>query len=301
MNKKENSKQIDIVYTWVDDKDKNWQKQKKLYQTQYEFFEDATTNNRFVDDGLLKYSLRSVQKYAPWINHIYIVTAEQIPKWLNINNPKISVVFHRNIMPSDALPPFNSNAIEMCLDNIQGLSEYFLYSNDDTFFGDFVDPSFFFKKEKVICRFFNEIKLLEPCIYKDMLQNSVKCFENAGFEIPKRTLHHNIDAYKKSLILECKNKFKNEIDKTIHNQFRTNNDLQRIIFSFYMVAIKQGYMKRVYNINKPLYKKLIKTLFCGSPNDSMYFNYKNQNIEYSLKEYKPKLFCLNEFMNSTKE
>ena len=303
MNRTNNPLKIDIVYTWVNDKDEEWKIQKNIYQSQYNSYEESTTDERFTDEGLLKYSLRSVEKYAPWINHVYIITANQIPDWLNTNNPKVSVIFHKDIMPADILPTFNSNAIELCMDNIPNLSEYFLYSNDDTFFGDFVEPSFFYKNKKVICRFDKEIKDFSPRIYKDMLMNSIKCFDNSNLKIPKNVPHHNIDAYKKSLITKCKEKFKKEINETIHNKFRTNNDLQRIIFNLYAIATKQGYMKKIYQYDtkKPFYKKFIKSLFLGSPNDSVYFNYKYKNIEYSLEKYKPKLFCLNSHIDATEE
>ncbi len=305
MNKKEknNSLKIDIVYTWVNDKDIEWQKQKEFYQTQYNCYDESTTDDRFVDNGMLKYSLRSVEKYASWINHVYIITAGQIPNWLNTDNSKVSVIFHKDIMPSDALPTFNSNAIEFCMDNIPTLSEYFLYSNDDTFFGDFVKPDFFFKNEKVICRFKLEIEKFSPCIYKDMLLNSIRCFDSSSFKIPRNIPHHNIDGYRKSLITECKKKFSNEINKTIHNKFRTNNDLQRIIFYLYAIATNQGYFKKAYTYNRHIsfYKRFIKLLFCGSANDSIYLNFKNKNIELALDNYKPKLFCLNDKIDTTEE
>ena len=95
----------------------------------------------------LKYSLRSLEKYAPWINKVYIVTNGQIPKWLNLDNPRVKIVTHDQIMPKYALPTFNSMAIEANLAHIPDLSEKFLYSNDDTFFGNNATPSFFFSKD----------------------------------------------------------------------------------------------------------------------------------------------------------
>lgn len=53
--------------------------------------------NRFADNEELKYSLRSVQKFAPWIRNIHIVTNGQIPAWLNLEHPKINLVTHRVI------------------------------------------------------------------------------------------------------------------------------------------------------------------------------------------------------------
>lgn len=57
----------------------------------------------------LKYSLRSVSQYLPWINKIYIVIDNQVPSWLNTEHPKIKIIDHKDILPADALPTFNSN------------------------------------------------------------------------------------------------------------------------------------------------------------------------------------------------
>ena len=77
-------------------------------------------------------SKRSIIKFAPWFNHIYIVTNGQIPVWLNTNNPDISVVSHSEIFRNQAdLPTFQSNAIEVNLHRIPGLTDNFIYFNDD--------------------------------------------------------------------------------------------------------------------------------------------------------------------------
>ena len=105
------NKPIDIVYTWVDGNDKEWQKEKSFWQQKLGIEGDNANDCRFIDNQELKYSLRSVAKYAPWINHIFIITNGQIPTWLDTNHPKITIVNHKEIMPKEALPTFNSEAI----------------------------------------------------------------------------------------------------------------------------------------------------------------------------------------------
>ena len=74
--------------------------------------------NRFVDLGQLKYSLRAIEKYAPWVNHVYIVTNGERPSWL-AKSSKVSIISHAQIFRyKAALPVFNSNAIEMNLHRI---------------------------------------------------------------------------------------------------------------------------------------------------------------------------------------
>ncbi|GAA1854094.1 stealth family protein [Brevibacterium marinum] len=139
---------VDIVYTWVDGDDSAWRQRKRAVEAALEHGtvnETATISSRFTSRDELKYSLRSVEAYASWVNHIYIVTDGQVPVWLNREHPKITVVDHREIFTdSDALPVFNSHAIESQLHHIPGLSERYVYLNDDIFFLRPTDPSLFF-------------------------------------------------------------------------------------------------------------------------------------------------------------
>ena len=53
--------------------------------------------SRFHDNSELQYSLRSIQRFAPWVRKVHIVTNGQIPSWLNLDNPRVSVVSHADI------------------------------------------------------------------------------------------------------------------------------------------------------------------------------------------------------------
>lgn len=106
---------------------------------------DELAASRFADNDELRFSLRSIERYAPWIRHIYILTNGQIPAWLNLNHPKIRVVTHAHIFPNRShLPTFSSPAIESHLHEIAGLSEHFLYFNDDVLLGKPIYPDDFF-------------------------------------------------------------------------------------------------------------------------------------------------------------
>lgn len=130
---------IDVVYTWVNGSDSEWLKSYDYYKQEYNRQRSisqsyATGSNRFQDNNELKYSLRSIMTNAPWIRNIYIVTNGQVPTWLNVSEPRIHIVTHEEIfIYKDALPTFSSFAIEYNFHRIQGLSEYFLYLNDDFF------------------------------------------------------------------------------------------------------------------------------------------------------------------------
>lgn len=139
---------VDVVYTWVDGSDPDWARARDAAWSSIhpgELNEFAGNDERFRHHDELRYSLRSVDYFAPWVNHIYLVTAGQVPHWLDTTHPRITVVDHREIFTDTAaLPTFNSHAIEAQLHRIPGLSEHFLYLNDDVFLGRPVAPNVFF-------------------------------------------------------------------------------------------------------------------------------------------------------------
>lgn len=132
---------IDFVVSWVNDAHKEWQDEKKRYAKEER---DDKSSSRFRETGLFKYWFRSVELYAPWVNHIYLITNGQLPEFLNVNNKKITVVNHQEIIDNNALPTFNSNAIEVNIDKITSLSENFVVFNDDMFINKPLNPSDFF-------------------------------------------------------------------------------------------------------------------------------------------------------------
>ncbi|MCT4490881.1 sugar phosphotransferase [Levilactobacillus parabrevis] len=131
---------IDFVITWVDQSDEKW-------LSKFNYFSNNkkdSNNERFRDYNTLRYLFRSIDKFAPWVRNVFLVTDEQIPEWLKLDNPKIKVVFHDRIIPSKYLPTFNSNVIDLGLVNIPELSDYFVYFNDDMFLNAPVKKTDFF-------------------------------------------------------------------------------------------------------------------------------------------------------------
>ena len=128
---------VDVVYTWVNGTDpaliKVWEEVagKKM---------SAAGMRRLRDYGILRFSVRSIEKYVPFARNIIFVTNGQVPSWYD-DSPDAKhngrIVTHRQIFPSPPtdLPTFNSNAIEANLRNIPGLPECVLYLNDDFFVG----------------------------------------------------------------------------------------------------------------------------------------------------------------------
>ncbi|BAL85376.1 putative glycosyltransferase [Actinoplanes missouriensis 431] len=137
---------IDAVYTWVDGDDPAWLRRKAdALGERYTGDHANESTARFRSRDELRYSLRSIDLFAPWVNRIWIVTDGQTPEWLDTSHPRIRVVDHREIFSEPGfLPTFNSHAIETQLHHIEGLSEHFLYLNDDVFFGRLLGPNMFF-------------------------------------------------------------------------------------------------------------------------------------------------------------
>lgn len=109
--------------------------------------DETHRSNRYADYEQLRYSIRSVEKYAPWVRQIFIVTNGQLPFWLNLDHAKVTIVTHEEIFDSaDQLPTFSSPAIEANLHKIPGLSDRFLYLNDDVMFGKSVWPDDFYSE-----------------------------------------------------------------------------------------------------------------------------------------------------------
>ncbi len=130
---------IDFVITWVDNHDSSW-------QADYLKFSGETDNNsiRYRDWDNLRYWFRGVEKFAPWVNNIFFITCGHLPEWLNVNAPKLKIVKHSEYMDKKYLPTFSSHPIEFLMHQIEGLSERFVYFNDDMFLINKVAPSRFF-------------------------------------------------------------------------------------------------------------------------------------------------------------
>lgn len=132
---------IDFVITWVDGSDKLWQEQKKQYSGAVG---EDDREERYRDWGMLKYWFRGIEKYAPWVRKIHFVTWGHLPEWLNTDNEKLNIVCHKDYIPKEYLPTFNSHTIEFNLHRIKGLSDNFVYFNDDVFVvGDITKEMFF--------------------------------------------------------------------------------------------------------------------------------------------------------------
>lgn len=291
---------IDLVYLWVDGSDPVWRAKKAAFeQGGASVALEAVEEARFVDNDELKYSLRSIEMYAPWIRHIYIVTDNQVPSWLDLTNSRISIVDHTDIMPASALPTFSSPAIEWCVDKIPGLSEHFLLANDDTFVACEVSPDFFFNsKGQPIVRLkkWTSSKRRVSLYLKTVAKAQNLIQRDFGAYI-KYIPHHNIDAYRKSDFKACKEHFAEEVEATVHRHLRHEDDLQRVAILYYALANDRGQLKIMgrYNKEMELSQKVKYALRGIYHYDTRCISLgEKKGLQYYINRYNPILFCVND-------
>ena len=135
---------IDFVVTWVDSNDPKWQEEFRKYKGLTTTADQSKA--RYRDWDLFRYWFRAVENYAPWVHKVYLITNGKFPDWINPNNPQLVLVKHSDYIPEQFLPTFNSRTIEFYMNRIKGLSEHFVYFNDDMFLNAPITPEYYFKK-----------------------------------------------------------------------------------------------------------------------------------------------------------
>lgn len=296
---------IDFVMTWVDDSDPVWCEKKQKYTGSCD--EDGNSNVRYRDWDTLKYWFRGVEKFAPWVRYIYFVTDDQKPEWLNMDHPKIKWVKHADFISSEYLPTFNSNVIEWNLHRIEGLSDKFVYFNDDVFLIKKTIPEDFFV-DGLPCDF-PDIGPLYPCggfshsVFNNIsllnrhfsLKNSIRAnfskwvkkqslgglFKLALYGrkdlIPNSNSWHIQTSYNKKTFETLWEKEPTVIHETCKNRLRTKNDVTSWCVRDWRLFSGEFYPK------KPIGK-----MFHTSS-----MSHSDEAIEY-LRKQKGKVICLND-------
>ncbi len=135
--------EIDFILPWVDGSDPEWQSRKARV---IGGTAEDEREERYRDWDLLRYWFRGVEKFAPWVRRVYFVCDQEPPAWLNRDHPKLRVVRHREYIPAEYLPTFSSHPIELNFHRLPGLSEQFVYFNDDMHLIAPVPENRFFKE-----------------------------------------------------------------------------------------------------------------------------------------------------------
>ncbi|WP_247254117.1 stealth conserved region 3 domain-containing protein [Pseudomonas moorei] len=219
---------IDAVYTWVDSRDPEW---KNAWQR--EFPAKSYDADRYSSHDELRFSLRSLGKYAPWLNRIYVVSNCSPPEWLSVKHSVIEWVRHEEIFPDPAvLPTFNSHAIESCLHRIKGLSENFIYFNDDFFLGQPCLPGDFFDEYGRAIAYFEQHGLAYPEKISVETPDYIIATKNSSqllhelFQLRPRRLHKHVPyALIRSVLEELECRFDEAFEATRRSKLRSGGDI----------------------------------------------------------------------------
>lgn len=280
---------IDFVVTWVDGNDPVWQEEKHKYEkleNDEEMFEQWNNNKiRYRDWELLKYWFRGIEKNAPWVNKIYFITYGHLPSWLNVKNEKLQIVKHEQFIPSKYLPTFNSNAIELNLHRIDGLSDKFVYFNDDVYLLKKTSETDFFKKGlpletagvdctsldwdighseikniQLINKYFEKREVLKKHWKKWLSPRNGKQLVKTILLLPWKQFTgiyegHITSAYLKNTFKEVWKLEEKNLDATCTTKFRNNQNLNHWIFKNWQL-VNGNFCPRSSNIGKMYFKKI---------------------------------------------
>jgi len=138
---------IDLVIPMVFPQDPEWQREYLKHKGG-----DAAGHVRYRSWGTEELQIRCVMKFMPWLRRIHILLAQesQVQEWMTALSryngiTELRIVFHKDIIPKEYLPCFASPCFEMFLHRIPGLSEQFIYANDDMFPLSPLEPEDFFR------------------------------------------------------------------------------------------------------------------------------------------------------------
>ncbi|MBV8347266.1 MAG: stealth family protein [Mycolicibacterium sp.] len=237
---------IDMVFSWVDGGDPQFRARRAAQMSQHVVGEgdDAEARIRQIDE--LKYALRSVNMFAPWVRRIFVATDSVTPGWL-AKHPRIKIVRAADHFSNPAvLPTYNSHAVESQLHHIRGLREHFLYSNDDMFFGRPLKASMFFSPGGVTK--FVEAGTRIGLGINDPTRSG---FENAARvnrqlllqrfgQVITRHLEHTAVPLRKSVLTEMEREFPQEFASTQASAFRSATDISVTNSLYHYYALMTG-------------------------------------------------------------
>ena len=259
--------EIDFVMIWVDGNDPAWRKQKNEYKGVLTREEDDSVH-RYRDWDNLQYWFRGVEKFCPFVRKVHFVTWGHLPKWLNTKNPRLHVVNHRDYIPEEYLPTFSSHTIELNLHRIEGLSDRFVYFNDDTFIIRPTVESDFFKNGKpcdsavlnVHCYNMEDMVIMAPFRdigvinhefrMREVIRHNLTGWFNWRYGIdnlrnlillscprfPGMLQQHLPNSFCKSTFSEVWEKYGDILHETCSHRFREMTDVNQWVFKEWQIA-----------------------------------------------------------------
>jgi hypothetical protein len=221
---------VDAVVLWVDGSDPDWRAAREGRREEFGLPPDApgSAERLFADHGELRYLLRSLERYAPWLRHVYLVTAGQRPDWLRCDHPWLTLVDHTDIIESSALPTFSPRPITARMHRIEGLSEHFLYLNDDMVLMRELAPELFFAANGMSKFFLSRSTV--PRTPSDLPhfggRQVIQRLLRQRYDVHvARTFRHAPYAMRRGTLERMHRYFGGHLDATVHRPFRSADDI----------------------------------------------------------------------------
>ncbi|WP_342384374.1 stealth family protein [Agrococcus sp. KRD186] len=275
--------EIDMVFSWVDGSSTEFQRERAQQMQGYVVGEGDDSEARFRQIDELKYALRSVHMYAPWVRRIFIATDSPAPAWLAAH-PKVTIVRAEQMFSDPSvLPTHNSHAVEAQLHHIEGLSEHFLYSNDDMFFGRQLEPDLFFSPGGVtkFVEATTRIGLGETDPQRSGHDNAARFNRSLLRErfgaVTTRHLEHCAAPLRRSVMAEMEAAFPKDFRRTAASRFRSATDISvtNSLYHYYALmtgravqqrAVKVQYIETTLRASLPAMDRLLRKrdqdMFC---------------------------------------
>lgn len=303
------STSIDIVYCWCSDDDPVWREKRLRRAAEFgvELTGAVAGECRYVENDDLRHSLRSLCRHAPWIGKVHVLVDDDasLPAWLDVQSDRMHVVRHSEVMPRGSLPCFDSMVIENYLFRINGLSERFLYANDDMLFARDVSPDFFFAADGLpVCRYGSSHA--DECLRKTRTpyQEALKRGEDllrAKFGLKgdfakayRRVPHHNVDAYLRSDFERCYHMFEDEISLAAKHPFRGPHDIERTLYMGYALCMGRGHYRQARSrasLSRAWFKRMLRPGYA----DSLNLTHEKWPVaEKLMRRFRPALICFND-------
>ncbi|SEB57774.1 Stealth protein CR1, conserved region 1 [Paramicrobacterium humi] len=237
---------IDVVFSWVDGSSVEYRRRRAARMAGVLVGEGDDSEARFRQIDELKYALRSIYMFAPWVRRIFIATDSPAPRWLK-RHPRVMIVpAEKHFADPSVLPTYNSHAVESQLHHIPGLAEHFLYSNDDMFFGRQVSPSLFFSPGGVtkFVEARTRIGLGDTDPTRSGYENAARVnrelLRGRFGKITTRHLEHCAAPLRVSVLNEMEQEFAEEFRRTAASRFRSATDISVTNSLYHYYALMTG-------------------------------------------------------------
>ena len=180
------------------------------------------------DHVVLRSSLRSLGRHAPWIRNVYVVTGAQAPAWLSGSHPRLSVVRHEDLFRDrSVLPASGPDAIAWQLFRIPGLARQFLHLDHNFFLGRRLEPADF-RTPKGGNRFYVEASDIPPGSIAEKLLNS-----RFGDRSPRKKPVHMPRFFDRN--------FLEEVNRLWEKPIKQGGVSLETLYSYYLVECPQQY------------------------------------------------------------